>query len=159
MTYIRHSTLGLPTSPNPSPHRSQLDLGSAPPSSALLRPRGGRQLASFSTSRPSLSSAVQISSTLPRMGAGRPPSSSTAPWCTTAHGWQGATAATRPVAVAPRCHVPRAPGALLLHCLCPAPRPPGRCRIPPGHGEAPVLQGPHRPQLRGHLASCTGLLV
>uniref|UniRef100_A0A0A9FES1 Mediator of RNA polymerase II transcription subunit 20 n=1 Tax=Arundo donax TaxID=35708 RepID=A0A0A9FES1_ARUDO len=44
---------------------------------------------------------------------------------------------------------PRAPGTLLLHRPRTAPRAPGRRRVPPGHGEAPVLQGPRRTQLRG----------
>jgi hypothetical protein len=90
---------------------------------------------------------------VPRTSAVRPPSSSTAPWCATACGRQGATAATRPAAVAPWRRVPQAPGALLLHCPCPAPRPRDRRRVHPGHVEAPVLQGPRCPQLRGHVAS------
>jgi hypothetical protein len=68
-TYIRRSVLGLPTCPNPSPHRSRLPTrfgqwSPPPPSSGLPRPRGGRRLASFSASQPSLSSAVQCSADL-----------------------------------------------------------------------------------------------
>jgi hypothetical protein len=66
-TNIRHSALGLPTSPNPSPHRSRLPTRFGqwlppPPSSSLPRPRGGHWLASFSASQSSLSSAVQCRS-------------------------------------------------------------------------------------------------
>jgi hypothetical protein len=158
MTYIRHSTLGLPTSPNPSPHRSQLDLGSAP----LLWP-------SSSSRRPSAGLLLYISALPLQCSADLLHGAKDGRWKTSIFFYRPMVHDSSRVAGRNNSYstcrgsssVSRSTGAraLLLHCLCPASRPPGRRRIPPGHGEAPVLQGPHRPQLRGHLASCTGLLV